>query len=117
MKRSTRESSMTCRRRFLSGEAAACGSTLFAPGTPTGVAAELRPDVPPEDYRVQRGRIKQSVYGWCFSPSGCAMCDGRQSRFGFLEFHGAGQYVGPPHRARSASPQHARLAASDWGRD
>jgi hydroxypyruvate isomerase len=35
---------------------------------PAGGAAELHPDVPPEDYRVQRGRIKQSVYGWCFSP-------------------------------------------------
>ncbi|HID76808.1 MAG TPA: sugar phosphate isomerase [Planctomycetaceae bacterium] len=25
-------------------------------------------DVPPEDYRIQKGRIRQSVYGWCFSP-------------------------------------------------
>jgi hydroxypyruvate isomerase len=25
-------------------------------------------DVPPEDYCIQHGRIKQSVYGWCFAP-------------------------------------------------
>ena len=27
-----------------------------------------RADLPPEDYRVEHGRIKQSVYGWCFEP-------------------------------------------------
>jgi hydroxypyruvate isomerase len=27
-----------------------------------------KPGVPPEDYRIQNGRIKQSVMGWCFEP-------------------------------------------------
>ena len=27
-----------------------------------------RADVPPEDYRIEHGRIKQSVYDWCFQP-------------------------------------------------
>jgi hydroxypyruvate isomerase len=31
-------------------------------------AGQQRADVPPDDYRVERGRVKLSVYGWCFEP-------------------------------------------------
>jgi len=31
-------------------------------------AAETAPDVPPEDYRIENGRIKQSLMGWCYNP-------------------------------------------------
>ena len=55
------------RRHFLAGTAAACAGSGFALKK-ANAAAETRPDVPPEDYRIQNGRIKQSVYGWCFRP-------------------------------------------------
>jgi hydroxypyruvate isomerase len=45
------------RRAFVTGLAATC----VAADAPS-IAA------PPEDYRIQNGRIKQSVYGWCFKP-------------------------------------------------
>ena len=35
--------------------------------TGPSIAAEPRFDVPPEDYRIQHGRIKQAVHGWCFA--------------------------------------------------
>ncbi len=53
------------RRRFL---AAACAAPAIAGRTSPSRAAEMPADVPPEDYRIQRGRIKQSVYGWPFAP-------------------------------------------------
>ncbi len=53
------------RRTFL---AAACTTTALAGGRTAARAAEMPADVPPEDYRIERGRIRQSVYGWCFSP-------------------------------------------------
>ncbi len=53
------------RRTFL---AAACTTPALAAGRTAARAAEMPTDVPPEDYRIERGRIRQSVYGWCFSP-------------------------------------------------
>ncbi len=56
------------RRAFVGGAAAAlAGSPVLAQQAATP-AAELLADVPPEDYRIENGRIKQSVYGWCFRP-------------------------------------------------
>jgi hydroxypyruvate isomerase len=54
------------RRGFLLGSAAACAGAATSAGSGRAVAQELHPDVPPEDYRIQNGRIKQSVYGWPF---------------------------------------------------
>lgn len=68
MKLSTRGSNAFSRRGFLAGAAAACSGTLLAAGARAGHAAPAPADVPPEDYRIQNGRIKQSVYGWCFAP-------------------------------------------------
>ena len=62
------------RRSFLQKISALGGAAVFetwssrsAKGqeSPTG---HHRADVPPEDYRIEHGRIKQSVYGWCFQP-------------------------------------------------
>ena len=49
------------RRSFLS----AAGAAVVAGASPAFAAAR---EAPGEDYRVQNGRIKQSVYGWCFNP-------------------------------------------------
>lgn len=54
------------RRAFVAGTAAACAGVAIAPNRAR--AAGPMPDVPPEDYRVQNKRIKQSVMGWCFNP-------------------------------------------------
>jgi hydroxypyruvate isomerase len=56
------------RRKFVAGAAAviAAGSGL-ARGKSTP-AAEPTPDVPPTDYRIENGRIKQSLMGWCYNP-------------------------------------------------
>lgn len=62
------------RRRFLQGVTT---TALVAAGpfltTATGQerAGEPltpQPTAPPEDYRIRNGRIRQSVYGWCFRP-------------------------------------------------
>ena len=56
------------RRRWL-GAAAAAGSGMLL-GRRAQAAGTEGPErqVPPEDYRIQRGRIRQSVYSWCFEP-------------------------------------------------
>lgn len=63
-----RDTKRFCRRRWL-GAAAAAGAVIMGGRSVSAAEAELpRPDVPPEDYRIQRGRIRQSVYSWCFQP-------------------------------------------------
>lgn len=68
MKRSTRTSTTVTRRGFLSGAAAVLAGAAAAAPARQSVAAEPRCDVPPEDYRIQHGRIKQAAHGWCFAP-------------------------------------------------
>ncbi len=69
MKRSPLDSSVVSRRRFLSLTPMTCAAGLaLAADTGQASAARNAQDAPPEDYRVQRGRIKQSVYDWCFAP-------------------------------------------------
>lgn len=67
-KRSVCGSIGVSRRGFLAGAAAACGGTLLGAGAWGADAAKTPAHAPPEDYRIQNGRIKQSVYGWCFAP-------------------------------------------------
>jgi len=62
MKRS-RDGIRECSRRgFLSGATA-----IGALGA-VGAQAQTPASVAPEDYRIQRGRIKFSVFDWCFAP-------------------------------------------------
>ena len=56
------------RRGFLTGTAAACAGTALSAGAAQAADAQIAADPPPEDYRIQNGRIKQSVYCWCFQP-------------------------------------------------
>ncbi len=67
MKDSRRDVFRLSRRRWLGAAAAGAGMAWARGATPA--AAESPPrDIPPEDYRIQRGRIRQSVYSWCFEP-------------------------------------------------
>lgn len=68
MKRVSHASIPLGRRQFLGAAAAGCTGALLT--SPAAVAddANSHPQAPPEDYRIQRGRIPFSVYGWCFNP-------------------------------------------------
>jgi hydroxypyruvate isomerase len=55
------------RRGFLQGASAACLGVGVA-GATTAHGAEPESIIPPEDYRIQFGRVKQSVMAWCFNP-------------------------------------------------
>jgi hydroxypyruvate isomerase len=67
MKQWLLKSDSLSRRRFLAGTAAACAGTVVG-GARAGAAVNEHADSPPEDYRIERGRVKQSVYSWCFAP-------------------------------------------------
>ena len=59
------------RRTFLRGGAlAATGGLAFAAAADDKEAAveAVKPDVPAPDYRIERGRVRHSVMGWCFNP-------------------------------------------------
>jgi hydroxypyruvate isomerase len=72
---SNRSNSLGVSRRAFCG-AAAAGFAALAPqaragdaaSATTAYAARPKTAVPPEDYRIQSGRIKHSVQGWCFDP-------------------------------------------------
>jgi hydroxypyruvate isomerase len=55
------------RRHFLGAAAALSAITWARPSTGSSASSPTE-DIPAEDYRVVHGRIKQSVYGWCFRP-------------------------------------------------
>ncbi len=65
MTRSAPTTETLSRRGFLAGSATACAALL---ARRTAHAQPPSRRVLPEDYRIQHGRIKQSVYGWCFNP-------------------------------------------------
>jgi len=68
MRTAYQRANVLSRRQFAAGAAAACAGTLFSATGASGRSSEPTPDVPPEDYRIEHGRIKQSVMGWCYSP-------------------------------------------------
>lgn len=68
MSRTTSFADSMNRRGFLAGATAASVGAWCASRVASADAAETPAHAPPEDYRIQHGRIKQSVYHWCFSP-------------------------------------------------
>ena len=68
MPKAQQRADVVSRRKFVAGAAAVlAGGAGLVRGKST-VGAESTPDVPPEDYRIEHGRIKQSVMGWCYNP-------------------------------------------------
>ena len=61
------------RRGFLAGSAIACaGGAVANPALGANAESKTTPpgvEIPPEDYRIEKGRIRQSVMGWCFKPT------------------------------------------------
>lgn len=68
MKRSSLLSQPVSRRGWLAGAAGACAGLWAAGSTAPAADTQPRPKAPPEDFRIRNGRIKQSVYSWCFAP-------------------------------------------------
>lgn len=81
------------RRSFLAATAGAAAA--LSARKASAASAPPRPDVPPEDFRIQNGRIKQSVYGWCFSPMPMEKLIDACHRMGVPAMD-----VGPEHHAR-----------------
>ncbi|MDZ7618357.1 MAG: twin-arginine translocation signal domain-containing protein, partial [Patescibacteria group bacterium] len=71
MPRPPRSENAVSRRGFLAAACAApavVAAARSAPAAPSAETTRMPADVPDEDYRVEHGRIKQSVYGWPFAP-------------------------------------------------
>lgn len=56
------------RRNMLLGASALCAAGLMYPSTQANAAPSKNTIIPPEDYKIQNGKIKQSVMAWCFDP-------------------------------------------------
>lgn len=56
------------RRAFVSTAAAACAAAAVKAGAEPAVEPKSPAEIPPADYHIQNGRIRQSVMGWCFKP-------------------------------------------------
>ena len=91
------------RRGFLSGAAAVCGGAALSAGGRAAVAAEVS-DVPPENYRIQNGRIQQSVMGWCFKPMPVDELIEACHRMGMPAMEGISRDEYPKLRKRGMTP-------------
>jgi hydroxypyruvate isomerase len=56
-----------------------------------GADAAARQDVPPEDYKVKNGRIRQSVMGWCFNPMKAPELARHCKKMGIVGIEGIGK--------------------------
>jgi len=56
------------RREWISGTAAICAAGIITAKSQAKESKITKTSTPPEDYKIQNGRIKQSVMAWCFDP-------------------------------------------------
>ncbi len=88
------------RRAFCAGAAAACATALVPVGPARPSEANAPPPAPPEDYRIQTGRIKHSVMGWCYNPVPVTEVIAACHRMGMTAMEGVGRNVYPQIRER-----------------
>lgn len=87
-------SSPLSRRGFLAGAAAACAGATGATGATGAVGAEPAGDgpasgkIPPEDWRISKGRIRQSIMAWCYKPMPMERLIDACHRLGFSAMEG-----------------------------
>jgi len=86
------------RRGFLAGTLAVCAGGGV--GAEREGKAATRPEVPSEDYRVSRGRIKHSVMGWCYAPMPTERLIEACARMGMAAMEGIDRKYYPAVRAR-----------------
>ena len=84
-------------RRTFCGSVAAAGAA-WAARPATVPAAEGQPSAPPADYRIERGRIKHSVMGWCFNPMPTPELIDACHRMGMTAMEGIGREFYPKIR-------------------
>ncbi|MCA9047232.1 MAG: TIM barrel protein [Planctomycetaceae bacterium] len=77
--------STVSRRNLLSGAALAAGVSLV---NPSPVSGQVARDGVPEDFRIAKRRIRQSVMGWCFRPMEVPELIGHMVRLGFEAVEG-----------------------------
>ena len=99
-----RQSRSLSRRGFLAGSAAAVSTAALCRRTGAAETAAPMPDVPSEDYRIQNGRIKQSVMGWCFKPISNADLIDACHRMGMPAVEGVGRDQYPKLRELGMKP-------------
>lgn len=56
------------RRGFFRGATAALTGLALGANAQGSQVAEEPSIIPPEDYRIKFGRVRQSVMAWCFKP-------------------------------------------------
>jgi hydroxypyruvate isomerase len=83
------------RRTFCASVAA---GAAWAARPVTLTAAEGQPPAPPADYRIERGRIKHSVMGWCFNPMPTTELIDACHRMGMTAMEGIGREFYPKIR-------------------
>lgn len=66
--RKAKSSTPVSRRSFIGGAALACAGTAVSTSRVEAAGEPAGDEIPPESYRIARGRIRQSVMGWCFNP-------------------------------------------------
>ena len=81
------------RRTFCASVAAAGAAWAARPADLS--AAEGQPSAPPADYRIERGRIKHSVMGWCFNPMPTPELIDACHRMGMTAMEGIGREFYP----------------------
>lgn len=67
MNRRADQENTVSRRAFLAGTAGSGAGLLLSSAARADVPPKEQA-APPEDYRIERGRIRMSAYSWCFAP-------------------------------------------------
>ena len=99
MKTSNRKPGGLTRRAFVATAAAACTITTAKANAERSTASGPSAEIPPEDYRVQNGRIKHSIMGWCFKPIATDELIEACRRVGMTAMEGIGREYYPQVRA------------------
>ena len=103
------------RRAFCTGVAAVGVAASTAEPSPTP-ASQGTEGVPPDDYRIQHGRIRHSVMGWCFDPLPTAELIAACHRMGMTAMEGIGKRpvgrVENPKPLATYDPNHPYIVAA-----
>ena len=91
---------MLSRRRMLAASAVALGMPVWNQVFGQDVPAPPAPEIPPEDYRIEHGRIHQSVMGWCFNPMPMETLIDACARMGMPAMEGVDRKFYPEIRKR-----------------
>jgi len=87
-------------RRSFCAAAAAAVTTAWLPRPADAAAADGPPAAPPPDYRIEHGRIKHSVMGWCYNPIPTPELIDACQRMGMPAMEGVGREFYPQIRER-----------------